>query len=121
MNEKQYEEVLRRLDLIEFRQDLLFNNSGTDRLLYEAGITRTQYDQIMDLMEEFRNKIYKKEKCTSADFESKMYKILPEHNGDYHLCESLALCLYEAGRWTEVFTTLYGNNPKFADVLNNKH
>ena len=43
MSNEQYMEIMERLDLIEFRQELLFNNSETDRSIFEYGLTRKQY------------------------------------------------------------------------------
>ena len=110
-------EIISRMELIEFKQELLFNNTSVDRLLFETNVNRKQYDTIMDFMEECRDRIYKGEKIKSAEFERRIYEIVPEHDGDYHFCESLALTFFDEGRWTEVFRYVYGDNPKFADRI----
>lgn len=40
MNSQQYEEIMERLDFIEFRQELMFSNADIDRSLFEYKITR---------------------------------------------------------------------------------
>lgn len=114
MNKEQYEMIMERLDLIEFRQGLLFNNTEIDRSIFEYGITHLQYRAIMDLMDEYRAKIEKGQSCSHGEFESKMYDIVPEHHGDYHMCEELAKGFMDEGRWEEVFMKLYGDMPKYS-------
>lgn len=114
MSNEQYKEIIERMELIEFRQELLFNNTGVDRSLFEYGITRVQYRAIMDLMDEFRNKIGNGQHCSHGEFESKIYEIVPDHYGDYHMCEELAKGFMDDGRWEEVFMDLYGDMPKYS-------
>ncbi len=114
MNEEQYREIMERLDLIEFRQELLFNNSEVDRSLFEYRLTRLQYKAIMDVMDEFRKRIDKGQDCSSATFERKIYSIVPEHEGNYHMCEELAKGFMEEHRWEEVFMALYGDMSKYS-------
>lgn len=114
MSNEQYVEIMERLDLIEFRQELLFNNSETDRSIFEYGLTRKQYKEIMDIMDEYRKKIDSNQSCSHAGFEQEIYRIVPEHEGDYHMCEELAKGFMEEGRWEEVFKELYGDMPKYS-------
>lgn len=114
MNNEQYKEIMERLDFIEFRQELMFNNKDIDRSIFEYKITRSQFNDIKDLMDKYRNLIENGEKCSHHSFESDMYKILPEHDGDYHMCEEIAINFFIDGRWKEVFDTLYGNMPKYS-------
>ena len=116
MNEEQYQQILERIDKIEFRQELLFYESEINRSLFEYGITRKQYEQIMDLMDQYRKRIWNKEECNSSEFEMDLYGILPDHDGNYHMCEEFAKAFYDDGRWQEVFIKLYGDNPKYAYV-----
>ena len=44
----------------------------------------------MDLMDEYREKIDSGKHCSHGEFEDKMYAIVPEHYGDYHMCEEFA-------------------------------
>ena len=39
MNGEELQEIMERLDLIEFRQELLLNNTSIDRSIFEYGIT----------------------------------------------------------------------------------
>ncbi len=116
MSTQQYEEIMERLDDLEFRQDLLFENTGMSRFALEHKLTRNEYKALMDLMEEYQNKIDQKETCTNAAFERKVYTIVPSHDGDYHMCEDMVRILYEEGRWVDVFTTLYANMSKYSAV-----
>lgn len=114
MERDQYNKIMDRLDLIEFRQDLLFSNTNLDRSIFEYGITRKQYRLIMDVMDEYRAMIEKGESCSNSGFENKIYSIVPERDGDYHMCEELAKGFMEEGRWEEVFFKLYGDFPKYS-------
>lgn len=101
------------IEQLKFRQDLIFNNSNVDRLLYEYGITKKQYNQIMDLMDKYRTKIDAKEKVYHGSFEKEVYKIAPKHEANYHFVEDLARAFWEDDRWEEVFDTLYRVLPKY--------
>lgn len=114
MEHKEYEEIMRKLDFIEFRQDLLFSGTALDRSIYEYRINRSQYEKIMDLMDEYRRKIDNRESCSHAGLEKEMYIIVPEHDGDYHMCEEIVKGFYDEGRWEEVFINLYGEMPKYS-------
>lgn len=114
MSNEQYREIMDRLDLIEFRQELLFTNTDIDRSIFEYGLTRIQYQQIMNLMDKYREKIDRGEHCSHAVFETEIYGIVPEHHGDYHMCEELSKGFMDEGRWEEVFMDLYGNMPKYS-------
>lgn len=116
MNNAQYQEIMEKIDFIEFRQELMFTNSGIDRSIFEYKITRAQYRAIMDLMDEYRDLIDNGEKCSHYGFEQKMYEILPEHNGNYHMCEEIAKNFMLDGRWEEVFMTLYGDMLKYSYI-----
>jgi hypothetical protein len=104
-----------RLDLIEFRQELLFNNREIDRLIFQYNVTRDQYNRIIYLMDNYRKMIDNKEQVSHGSFEEEIYKIVPRHDGEYHFCESIARAFAEADRWIEVFDKLYGaiNRYKF--------
>ena len=102
-----------RLNNIEYRQKLLFENTPISRFLFESNITESEYIAIMDLLDEFRTKIGKGEKVSSGDFECQIYSLVPSKNGDYHFCELVAKLFAEEGQWEEVFPTLYGHLPKY--------
>lgn len=104
-----------RLSFIEFRQELLFDNDDVCRLLFEYEITRSEYSDIMDIMDNYRNKIAHGIRVNHTDFENEMYHILPhEMTGNYHFCEYITKAFMENRRWEEVFWELYGNMPKYA-------
>jgi predicted N-formylglutamate amidohydrolase len=109
--------VEERLDLIEFRQELLFENSAYSRLLFEYNITREQYNAIMDLMDEYRNMIESNEEVHHGSFEQRIYNIVPQHDGSYHFAEAIAQENHRRGSWEEVFVTLYGGMPKFQSYM----
>lgn len=114
MSNEQFKTIMERLDMLEFRQELLFNNTGVDRSIFEYGLTRAQYTAVMNLMDKYREKIDNGQQCSHGTFEREMYDIIPEHDGDYHMCEELAKGFMEEGRWEEVFMTLYGDMPKYS-------
>lgn len=114
MNNAQYQEIMERLDFIEFRQELMFTNTELDRSIFEYKINRAQYGAIMNLMDEYRSMIEQGKGCSNGSFEQKMYEILPEHNGNYHMCEELAKNFMLNGQWEEVFMNLYGEMPKYS-------
>ena len=43
MDAKEYNKIMERLDFIEFRQQLLFDNDDVSRSIFEYGLTREQY------------------------------------------------------------------------------
>lgn len=105
-------ELEERISMLEFKVQLLSENSNISRLLFEYNISHQEYVKLMDLMDELRNTIEKGEKIHHGNFEQKVYEII-EKDGDYHFCESLAQSFMEDGRWEEVFPALYGDMPKY--------
>ena len=51
-----------RIELLEFKFELLFDNSESCRYFIERNFTRQQYNAVMDLMDELRAKLDKKRK-----------------------------------------------------------
>ena len=115
ISQERYNEILERLNNIEFRQELLFENDEVSRILFEHEITQSQYRLIMDLMDEYRNRIRDNEDVSHGDFERRIYNIVPNKDGNYHFCEEIALAFKERNQWEEVFENLYGNMPKYSD------
>ncbi|MCM3110669.1 DUF1878 domain-containing protein [Lederbergia lenta] len=113
------QELLDRLDFIEFRQRLLFENNSYARLLFDHEITREQSDRIYDLLDDFRNSIDNGEDVHHGSFEQRIYEIAPHTSGDYHFAESVAKINHERGSYEEVFEHLYGDAPKFQNYINN--
>lgn len=116
ISQEQYNEILERLENIEFRQQLLFEDNEVSRILFEYEITKLQYRKIMDLMDDYRKKINSKKKVSHGEFERNIYDIVPKENGNYHFCEEIALAFKEEHRWEEVFENLYGNMPKYNNL-----
>ena len=77
-------------------------------------LVREQYKRIMALMQDYRERIERGEKCDHRGFEQAMYEIVPDHRGDYHMCEELAKGFRDENRWEEVFDNLYGEMPKYS-------
>lgn len=106
-----------RIEQLEFQIELLFNNTELDRLMFEYKITRTQYQNIMDLMESLENKLSNGEEISAPIYEANVYEIVPQINRDYHFCELMALDFAKNGRWKDVFIELYGNELKFKSIV----
>lgn len=109
-----------RLDFIEYRQELLFENTEKSRFLFESNVTREEYQAIVDVFIDFSRKIDSGEKVFHSSYEQKIYEAVPHHKGNYHFAELLALTNYEQGSWKEVFETLYGDMEKFKSYTNNR-
>lgn len=116
MSEERINELENRLEMAEFKLQLLYDNTDTDRLLFDYDISRNQYVKLMDLMNKFRNKLENGEEVSHASFESNVYTITGRE-GDYHFCEYLARSFMEEGRWEEVFPALYGNMAKYKHYM----
>lgn len=115
---EEFNQLVQEIENIKFWQEQLFEGSNMGRLIYESKITRKQYSTIMDIMDEYRGKIDKGEVVSSGAYESDIYRrVYNASYGDYHLCEDIALCLWEDNRWGEVFIALYGDSPKFQNRI----
>ncbi|WEG13991.1 DUF1878 domain-containing protein [Pullulanibacillus sp. KACC 23026] len=110
--------VEERLDFLEFRQELLFENSDYSRLLFEYRITRNQSRAIADVFDEFRSMIENGERVHHGSFEQRIYDEVPQYSGNYHFVEALSQENHRTGHWEEVFETLYGDMPKFQTYMN---
>lgn len=110
-------ELLERLDFIEFRQQLLFENNSYARHLFEHEVTREQSDSIYDLMDEYRKRIDNGEEVHHGSFEQSIYEIVPHKFGNYHFAESIAQVNHKRASYEEVFEHLYGDMPKFQSYM----
>jgi len=106
-----------RLDFIEYRQELLFENSEYSRLLFEYKVTREQSRAIAEVFEDYRNKIEAGEKVFHSSFEQRIYEAVPHCNHDYHFAEFLAQENHKQGSWEEVFEKLYGDMQKYQHYM----
>lgn len=102
-----------RLNEVEFKQKLLFGNSPVDRILFEYNIKEREYNDIMDLMDKYRENIESGKDVSSVVFESEIYELIPSVNGNYHFCEFITKAFAEEGQWEEVFPALYGHLLKY--------
>lgn len=116
---EQNEKLSKRIDFLEFRVELLAENSNVSSLLFECKITKDQYNQIMDLMDSLRKKLDNKQEVSNIDYENEVSKITG--NQDYHFAELLAMAFMEDGRWEEVFPALYGELPKYKHYLESRN
>lgn len=110
-----YEELVKRIEKLEFKQNLLFYDDEVSRVIFEYDFSKEQYEKLMNLLDNYRNQIRDgiKEGINNAKFEREVYNIIPEHDGDYHMCEIILYTMKEAGRWEEVFDEIYGDMPKY--------
>lgn len=107
-----------RLEFIEYRQQLLFDNTPISRILFEYDVSEKQNQTLMGIFEDYRQKIESGESVHHGTYEQEVYEAVPQNDGNYHFAEIIAKTLHEDGRWTEVFETLYGEMPKFQSYLN---
>lgn len=106
-----------RLDFIEFRMDMLRENTEFSKFIYDCEITREQLKTLYDVMDEFRRKIDNSEEVNSAEYESEILKNVDKRKLDYHFCESFARLLWEDKRYEEVFPALYKDSMKFKHLF----
>ena len=73
-------------------------------LVLEMGVTDDQVEKIFALMEQVRKQILDhKTPMHHAEFEQRVYEIVPSHKGDYHFAESIVMCLNDTHQYTEVY------------------
>jgi hypothetical protein len=106
-----------RLSLVEFKQELLFENTGYARLLFEHDVTREQSRAISDVFSAYRDRIDDNEEVFHGSFEQAIYDIVPQCYGNYHFVEFLAQQAHKEGRYEEVFEKLYGEAQKFKSYM----
>ncbi|WP_347551136.1 DUF1878 domain-containing protein [Pseudalkalibacillus hwajinpoensis] len=104
---KRIAELEETIEMLLFRQDLLYSNTSIDRMLYEYQITKKQYHEIMALMDRYQEKILMKEPVDHRTFEKEIYHIVPEQSGDYQFVEYLTRVFWENDCWEDVFRELY--------------
>lgn len=111
---RELEKINKRLDFIEFRQDLLYSDTSVNRILYDYKVTNKQYNDIMNEMDRLRSKLDSGNEIHHGEFENKIYNIMDNrHDIDYHFCEYIAKAFMDDDRWEEVFPALYGDMPKY--------
>ncbi len=110
MGKRVFDELEERLDFIEYRQELLFNNSPFSRELFECEVTRKEYLDIIKLLEEFQERINRQNPVSNGEYERRVYEIVPHLQGNYHFCKSVLKLLYENGDYKEVYIELFCDN-----------
>lgn len=119
---RELEKINKRLDFIEFRQDLLFSDTGVNRILYDYKVTKKQYSDIMDEMDRLRNILDSSNEVHHGEFEKNVYTIMGNREDiDYHFCEYIAKAFMDDDRWEEVFPALYGDMPKYKYLKENQN
>lgn len=114
--------IEKKLEHIEFKQDRLFYNTNVDRILYEYNVTKEQYKLIMDEMDRVRDNLDNGKSVGHMGFENNIKSIMGNRNDiDYHFCEYIARAFMEDDRWEEVFVALYGNMPKYRNIIGDKN
>lgn len=115
MRNRIFDTLEEKIEFIDFRQELLFENDDASRILFEYEITKQEQQSLMDLMDTYRNKIYNSESITAHSFENEVYRIIPLVKGDYQFCELITKAFSSKGSWEEVFASLYGNSAKYSN------
>lgn len=110
-------ELRRKVELLEFRTELLAEGTDVASFLIESNIDREQYTKIMNLMDEYRRKIDNGDEVSHGDFEMQIAEIIGRH--DYHFAELITKLFMEENRWEEVFPALYGDSLKYKGCLEN--
>ena len=105
-----------RISLVEFKQQLLFENTPLSMFMFEYDISAEQNHKLGDLMDEYRKQIELHKEVNSSSFEDAIYQILPHIKMDYHFCELYAKRCMEQGSWEEVFPALYGDSIKYKGI-----
>ena len=105
------------IDNIEFRMDLIFQNTDFTRFIYECKLTEEQLKKLYNLMDGYRSSIGKGKEVSSALYETKVLEIVDNKCLDYHFCESFARLLWEEQRYEEVFESLYKDSQKFSHLF----
>jgi len=111
-------DINERLELLEFKLELLFENTELNRLLFSNNVSREQLSKLFDLMENYRKEIELNHEVFSGTFEGEIYSILPQIKNSYHFCESFARMCWEQQQYEEVFPSLYGDSKKFEQLFN---
>lgn len=117
--EKENLALRKELDNTNFKLKLLFDNDPVSRFVFEMNYSQEQYNAIMDLMDEMRNKLDNNEKITSSDFEYRYQQVTGD--SDYHSAEIITRLFMEDRRWEEVFPALYGKFQKYQTYFKNRN
>lgn len=109
--------LFKEIENIKFKQELLFENSEFTRILFEVDCTRTQRDELINLLDSLDKKDMNNEKIAHGSYEQAIYEIFPQHKYNYHFAENLVIALYKEGNYREMIKGLYGHQRKFEETF----
>lgn len=120
-----YDKLEKRIEQLEFRESLMLENSEVSNILLQYNVNQEEYSEIMDVMENMRNKLENGKNVSSAEFETQITNIFGgfvnagrrEPGIDYHFCEYIAKAFWEDARWKEVFPAVYGDSMKYKHLF----
>ena len=97
-----------KVERLEFYISLLQSLVDPERapfiyLVLETRLSREQLDAIYKLMDEVQDGIRQGNPINHADFEQRVYDIVPSKNGDYPFAESIVSTLNQEHRYTGVY------------------
>lgn len=104
-----------RMDLLEFQTGLLYElykNRNSDApdfnaLLFEHNITKQQAHEILNVVEDHKNKINRNEAVSRGDYERAIYRTVPTEDGNGPFAEAVVEYLAAKGQFEEVYQNLY--------------
>ena len=102
------EELAKDIEQLKFRISQLMELVDPERNAFVfhcmgANLSEHQVKAIYDLMDETRKGIKESKPIHHAEFERRVYEIVPSKNGDYHFAEGIVSTLYDKRRYEEVF------------------
>ena len=106
-----------RLDFIEFRMDLLREGTEFAKFIYDCNVTKSQLDELYDILDDIQGKIDNGLDVSSSEYESQVLNVVDHRKLDYHFCESFVRLLWEEQRYEDIFLALYKDSNKFSHLF----
>lgn len=103
---------------INFRMDLLRENTELSLFLYDCDLKEAQWESIREYYKALDEMIYAGEKVHSSTYESKILSFVDQRKLDYHFAETIAKLYWENRQYEDVFKSLYSDSPKFKHLFN---
>lgn len=75
-------------------------------LIFENRLSKEQYNDILNTMNTFNERIAKGIRISKAKFESEIYSIVPSRSGDFHFAEDIVGSLKDSGKYKAVHEEL---------------
>ena len=72
-------------------------------LTLEANLTGAQVKAIFSLMDEAERSVSTRQRMHHAEFERRVYGIVPSRAGDYHFAEDIVRTLNDSNQYTSVY------------------